>query len=109
MVENPFDFVVMNFISGMAAIFTLTNIYRRGKLFYTSFFVIISYSLLFTAITLLRDGNTEGLFLSVYLLFVGNGFLVLISYPLIFMFEQKFLFLSDTTLLELADTNLCRS
>lgn len=105
MVEDPFDFVVMNFIAGMAAIFTLTNIYRRGKLFYTSLFVIISYSLLYTGITLLHDGNTDGLVSSDYILFVGNGILVLISYPLIFMFEQKFLFLSDTTLLELADTN----
>jgi cyclic-di-AMP phosphodiesterase PgpH len=105
MVADPFDFVVMNFISGMAAIFTLTNIYRRGKLFYTSLFVIISYSLVYTGITLLRDGNTDGLIPSDYLLFAGNGILVLLSYPLIFMFEQKFLFLSDTTLLELADTN----
>ena len=105
MVHDPFNFVVMNFISGMAAIFTLTNIYRRGKLFYTSFFVILSYSLLYTAITLLREGTMAALVPSDYLLFVGNGLLVLMSYPFIFMFEQEFLFLSDTTLLELADTN----
>ena len=30
MVPDPFRFVFLNFISGMAAIFTLTNIYRRG-------------------------------------------------------------------------------
>ncbi len=105
MVEDPFDFLVMNFISGMAAVFTLTNIYRKGKLFYTSFFVIISYSLLYTGISLLRNGNADGLVAADYLLFAGNGLLVLLSYPLIFMFEEKFLFLSDTTLLELADTN----
>ena len=38
-------------------------------------------------------------------MFAGNGVLVLISYPVIFIFEKKFLFLSDTTLLELADIN----
>ena len=35
----------------------------------------------------------------------GNGILVLLSYPLIFLFEKKFFFLSDSTLLELSDTN----
>jgi putative nucleotidyltransferase with HDIG domain len=40
-----------------------------------------------------------------FMFFGGNGILVLISYPLIFIFEQKFLLLSDTTLLELSDTN----
>ena len=42
---------------------------------------------------------------SEFIMFAVNGILVLISYPLIFIFEKKFLFLSDTTLLELADTN----
>ncbi len=35
----------------------------------------------------------------------ATGFLVLISYPLILIFEQEFLLVSDTTLLELADIN----
>ncbi len=104
-VEEPFEFVVMNFITGMVAIFTLTNIYRKGKLFFTSFFVVITYSLLYISVHLLHDGNFAGMVKSDFLLFLANGLLVLLSYPVIFMFEQKFLFLSDTTLLELADTN----
>ena len=40
-----------------------------------------------------------------FIIFAVNGILILISYPVIFIFEKKFLFLSDTTLLELADTN----
>lgn len=105
MVTEPFEFVVMNFITGMVAIFTLTNIYRKGKLFFTSLYVFVSYSLLYIAIHLLHYGNIPGIVKSDFFLFAGNGLLVLFSYPLIFMFEQRFLFLSDTTLLELADTN----
>jgi putative nucleotidyltransferase with HDIG domain len=105
MVPEPFEFVVMNFITGMVAIFTLSNIYRKGKLFFTSLFVLVSYSLLYLAFHLLRDGNFTGMVNSDFLLFAVNSILVLLSYPLIFMFEQRFLFLSDTTLLELADTN----
>lgn len=105
MVPEPFEFVVMNFITGMVAIFTLSNIYRKGKLFFTALSVLISYSLLYFALHLLNDGNFTGIVNYDFLLFAANSILVLLSYPLIFMFEQRFLFLSDTTLLELADTN----
>ena len=53
----------------------------------------------------MQDGSFENVIWSDFILFAGNGVLVLLSYPVIFLFEKKFLFLSDTTLLELADTN----
>jgi putative nucleotidyltransferase with HDIG domain len=104
-VPDPFEFIFMNFISGMAAIFTLKNIYRRAKLFYTALIVAVSYSVLYLGMRLLISGNFETISGSDLLFIAGNGILVLISYPVIFIFERKFLFLSDTTLLELADTN----
>jgi len=105
MVPDPFVYIFMSFISGMVAIFTLTNIYRRAKLFITSLTVIISYSALYLGLNLMHDGNFDNVKLSAFYLFAGNGLLVLISYPIISVFEMKFLFLSDSTLLELADTN----
>ena len=35
-VVQAFEFILMSFISGMVAIFTLTNIYKRTRLFFTS-------------------------------------------------------------------------
>ncbi len=104
-VPEPFEFVLMSFISGMAAIFTLTHIYKRAKLLYTSLAVIASYSWLYPGISLMTHGSIPGNFLTLLFYFTGNGALVLLSYPLILIFEQRFLFLSDATLLELADTN----
>jgi len=104
-VPDPFGFIFMNFITGMVAIFTLTNIYRKAKLFFTAFAVIVCYSTLYLGINLIKVGNLSNIILTDFILFAGNGILILISYPLIFIFEKKFLFLSDTTLLELADTN----
>jgi len=105
MVPDPFEFIFMSFISGMVAIFTLTNIYRRGKFFFTSLMVVITYITLYLGINLLNNGNFENVKWSIFYLITGNGLLVLISYPVIYIFEKGFLFLSDTTLLELADTN----
>jgi putative nucleotidyltransferase with HDIG domain len=105
MVPDPFVYIFMSFISGMVAIFTLTNIYRRAKLFITALTVIISYSALYLGLNLMHDGSFDNVKLSAFYLFSGNGLLILISYPIISVFEKKFLFLSDTTLLELADIN----
>ena len=105
MVSDPFEFIFMSFISGMVAIFTLTNIYRRFKLFLTAGVVILSYSVLYLGLSLMINGNVDKVKLSEFYLFAGNGLFVLISYPIIFVFEKRFLFLSDVTLLELADTN----
>jgi membrane-associated HD superfamily phosphohydrolase len=105
LVPEPFEFILMSFVSGMVAIFTLTNIYRRAKLIFTAFMVIISYVVIYLGISLVQGGKIPENILSDLLLFAGNGLLVLVSYPLILIFEQRFLLLSDTTLLELADTN----
>lgn len=105
MVANPFGFIFMSFMSGMIAIFTLSNIYRRGKLFYSALMVFLSYSTITLGTNLMYNGNLNNLNWYDFLLFGVNSILVLISYPVILIFEKKFLFLSDTTLLELADTN----
>jgi len=105
MVAEPYEFILMSFVSGMAAIFTLTNVYRRTHLIYTSLIVILTYTVLFISITLMNEGDFNEKTGDYILLFTGNGILVLLCYPLILIFEKNFLFLSDTTLLELADTN----
>jgi cyclic-di-AMP phosphodiesterase PgpH len=105
MVPDPFEFIFMSFISGMVAIFTLTNIHRQAKYFIISLLVVITYSVLYLGINLMHYGDFDKVKWSDFYFFVGNAVLVLISYPIIFIFEKGFLFLSDATLLELADIN----
>ncbi len=105
MIDNSFEFVLMNFIVGMVAIFTLTNIYRRAQLLFTALLVIISYSTFYLGSFFMKGGNIEEILLSDYIHFAENGAMILLCYPLILLFEKRFLFLSDATLLELADTN----
>lgn len=105
LVTDPFKFVLMNFISGMAAIFTLRNVYRKTRLIFTASVVIASNIFIWTGINLVEAGKLPEEYSESLLLFGINGVLVLVSYPLIFLFEQNFLLLSDATLNELADTN----
>jgi cyclic-di-AMP phosphodiesterase PgpH len=105
MVPDSFDFIFMSFISGVAAIFSLTNIYRRARVLLSSLAVVASYIVVYFAKTIMNGGGIDGTHLFEYELFFGNGVLILMSYPLIFLFEKNFYFLSDTTLLELSNLN----
>lgn len=105
MVPEPFEFVFLTFISGVVAIFSITNIYRRAKFLFSAMMVIITYSALYFAITLLKGESIDVIDWTEYKWFAVNGILILFCYPVIFLFEKKFYFLSDTTLLELSDSN----
>ncbi len=104
-VPDPFEFVFMSFITGVVAIFSLTNIYRRAKFFFSSLVVVSGYSVLFFALSIMKTQSISNIIWSDFKWFFGNGIMVLLSYPLIFLFEKKFFFLSDSTLMELSDTN----
>lgn len=107
---NSFEFIFLNFVTGAIAIIGLSNLYRRGKLFNTAFFVILVYCILYFGIYLIQGHDIKSIpkdisFLNNYFYFALNGLFLLITYPLIFIFEKMFGFLSDITLLELSDTN----
>jgi len=102
---NSFEFIFLNLIAGIVAIFSLTNSYRRGILFLTAVLIVAAYSTVYFAFAIIQEGNLNAIQFKVFLWFAGNGLLILTSYPLIFVFEKGFKFLSESTLIELSDTN----
>ena len=104
-VPNSFEFVFLSFIAGAIVIFSLTNIYKRAKLFTAALMVFLSYSVVYLGIGLMQEGSLANMNWKNYFWFAGNGVFLLLSYPLIFVFEKTFRFLSDATLFELSDTN----
>ena len=75
------------------------------KLLFSAISVFIAYSIVYFGIGIIQEGTLRTMDWSVYSWFAGNGILLLLSYPLIFVFEKSFRFLSDATLFELSDTN----
>jgi cyclic-di-AMP phosphodiesterase PgpH len=104
-VTNSFEFIFLSFIAGVIVIFSLKNVYRRAKLFTAALMVFIAYSVVYLGIGLMQEGSLAAMNWKNYIWFAGNGVFLLLSYPLIFIFEKTFRFLSDATLFELADTN----
>jgi len=102
---NGFEFIFLQFIAGAISIFSMAQLYRRGQLFYSVGLIILSYTITYTALAILQEGSFKIDNPYYYAYFAINGLLLLASYPLIFLFEKLFGFISDATLLELSDTN----
>jgi len=102
---NSYEYILMSFITGIISIFGMKNIFLRGKLFLTACLVVLSYWLLYFSFTIIHDGNLKSFDWLNFAYFGINGIFLLASYPLIYIFERIFGFLSDQTLFEISDTN----
>ncbi len=102
---NSFEFVFLTFIAGIIAVFSLTNFNRRSRIVYTAMLIFITYGFVYLGISIVQEGNVKEIDYNNFAWFGLNSFLILLSFPLIFVFEKLFGFLSDATLMELADTN----
>lgn len=105
LVPNSFQFVFMQLISGIITIFSIVSLQRRSQFLFTSLVIFISYSLIYTGLNLVQEGSFEGIKAINYVMFSGSALLILLAYPLIYLFEKLFGLVTDVTLLELSDTN----
>ncbi|MDP2423863.1 MAG: HDIG domain-containing protein [Bacteroidales bacterium] len=105
LVPNSFEFVFLQLIAGIIAIISVVKVDRRGLFVLSAFLIFITYSAIYTGMNLMQEGNFSTIGTTNYLLFGGSALLTLLAYPLIFIFEKAFGFVTDITLLELSDTN----
>ncbi len=102
---NNYEFIFLNMITGTIAVFSLDKLHRRSHLILTSFWVFISYAVVFLSLSMVQEGNIDTIPWKELQWFGGNALLLLLAYPLIYIFEKIFGFVSDVTLIELSDTN----
>jgi len=105
MVPEPFDFVFINLAAGIVAILSLTDINRKYKLFFSSLVVTLTSVVVYLAIAIRGRGFSAIADISELKWFIINGLLILSGYPIISVFEKRFYFLSDATMLELSDSD----
>lgn len=102
---NNFEFILLEITAGMVAVFSLNKMHRRVHLVITTLWVLLTYLIVFTALSLIHEGSFITFNYSMIKWFVLSSLLILLSYPLIFIFEKIFGFVSDVTLIELSDSN----
>ncbi|MFN4234489.1 MAG: HD family phosphohydrolase [Bacteroidia bacterium] len=104
-VSNSFEFIFLQIIAGTLTIFSIVNMNRRSQLFGTSLVIFVAYLLGYISFQLIYEGSITELKYSHIGYFAFNAMLTLFTYPLIYLFEKIFGFVSDVTLMELSDTN----
>jgi hypothetical protein len=102
---DRFAFLFIQFLAGITAIFSIVNMRNRSQLFFSVIAILGVYVLLHFCLLLVTEAELDTLRSSDFINYAISALLVLLAYPLIFMFEKIFGFVSDVTLLELADTN----
>ena len=102
---SGFDFVYMQIITGMVAVVSVFNMRKRGQLFLAVGLIFLAYCVTYIGISLLNEGNIDKFNYVNLLWLLGNGFLTLLAYPLIFFIEKIFGLTSDFSLMELSDFN----
>jgi putative nucleotidyltransferase with HDIG domain len=105
LVPDSFQFIFMQLIAGLVGIFSLYNLEKRGQIVLASIWILLAYSLIYTGKTLIEEGNIASVEPINYAIFAGSSFLVLFSYPLIYILEKLFNMITDITLIELSNTN----
>ncbi len=105
LVPNSFDFILLNTIAGIIAIFSLRSFTARSHFLKTGVLSFITYSSLYIALLFIQGKDFDSLLLSQFVWFGINSFLILLSYGLIFIFERSFGLLSEISLIELSNTN----
>ena len=105
MAPSRFEFAFIQLVTGMIAIFSIVNMHNRSQIFISAALIFLTYSIAFIGITIIKEGGIDVITWHDFAWFGISAMLTLFSYPLIFVFEKIFGFISDVSLLELSDTN----
>lgn len=104
-VKYQFEFLLLQLISGLVAIYSLSDLSGRAQLFKCALFVTVANFVTFFTLLLMQTGDIGNFEVNMYSHFVANGVLLLLAYPLMFVIERTFGFTSNVTLFELSNTN----
>lgn len=105
-VPDPFIFVLLQLVAGIAAIYSLTELTERSQIFRVALVVVLCYSLVYFGYELIAKSSFALLSKRMYIDFLLNAVLLLFAYPLMLLFEKLFRFTSDVTLMELSNFNV---
>lgn len=104
-VKYQYEFIIVQLVAGLVAIYSLRELSQRGQLFKTALFVTLASCAIYFALQLMTDNTFTTVDNSMYKYFVINGILLLFAYPLMLIIEKMFGFISNVTLIELSNTS----
>ncbi|MBP3944476.1 HDIG domain-containing protein [Sphingobacteriaceae bacterium WQ 2009] len=104
-VPNSYEFVFLQFMAGMVAIYSIKTLVKREQFFVSSAIIFATYLIAYIGLGLTRNGSFSNIYWSDIIPFMVSVGLTLLAYPLIYAFEKLFGIISDLTLMELTNSN----
>lgn len=105
MAPFPFEFLCLQMIAGMTAIFSLKELSQRSQLISSAVFIFLAYAVVYLAITIYQEADFSKINWNMLLYFGINFILLMFAYVLVYFLEKTFGYISSITLVELSNIN----
>ncbi len=102
---NNYEYILLQVSAGIVAVFSLNKMHRRSHLILATLWVLLTYTLVYAALNFIYEGSILSFDYEMLKWFVMSSVLILLVYPLVYIFEKLFGFISDVTLIEISDSN----
>lgn len=104
-VDNAFQFLIIQIAVGMTAVSSLKDMTQRSQLAHTALLIFVTYALVYLSLEFISEGDFRRINWETLVYFgISSGFM-LFAYLLIYIFEKLFGLISAVTLLELTNVN----
>lgn len=103
--NNPYEYMLLQLIMGLVVILNLRELTQRSQIVKTSIIVTIAYCVVYSIYQFASGAELQDLDRRIFIYFCINGLLLLFTYPLFWIMERLFGFVSDVTLVELSNIN----
>jgi len=104
-VKYQYEFIIVQLVSGLVAVYSLRELSKRAQLFKAALLVTLASVVTYFALQLMQDSDVLNIDYGMNYHFAVNGVLLLLAYPLMYLIEKTFGFVSNVTLFELSNTN----
>jgi putative nucleotidyltransferase with HDIG domain len=105
MIPFPFEFILIQFIVCMVAVYMLKDLTQRSELIKCAFVIFVAYIVTYIGFLFLQDSNLSQLNWYMIIYFGINFLFVMFTYSFIYILEKIFGYISNVTLVELSDIN----
>jgi hypothetical protein len=102
---NSFEFLYTQSIAGLIGVFAVKKLSKRSDLFMGVTMVFVAFMVVYTGMLLAQEGTFNNFSTRMTAYFAASSILLLLAFPLIFLYEKMFGLITQLTLLELSNTN----
>ena len=105
MLGSPYEFVMLQTVAGISAIMSLKELSSRSQMFRCVFITFMVYAITYMCYELIIESDFSKMKYNMYIYFTISAILMLFVYPMMFIVEKVFGFISNITLIELSNLN----